>query len=48
MFGPDGIAVSGGYTIGVDRTASSQPGWFYPIGSFSQAGTPTDPDMATI
>ena len=45
---PDGVSTAGAYTVALTHNASSQPNWFYPIGSFSQEGTPTDPDMATI
>ena len=40
---PDGIAVGGAYTESVDRTATSQPQWRYPLFFFSQPDPPTDP-----
>ena len=45
---PDGIAVGGGYTVPVDRTANSQPQWRYPLFGFSQADPPSDPGRVEI
>ena len=40
---PDGIAIGGGYAEPVDRTATSQPQWRYPLFAFSRDDPPPDP-----
>ena len=45
---PDGVSTAGAYTVPITRNASSQPLWRYPLGVFSQTGTPTDPVAITI